>query len=187
MNARILTTEDVNMNGGMSRRDFVEKLVSVVGSTASASALLSLLQSNSANAQKVTTDDASDRITTSSEGNGTMNEILGIARMKIFDGKLEEFKRISNQARDIVRTKDIGTLQYDVFLNAAGSEALVVEQYRDEAALMQHHENMNQGGISEAIMKTCTAEGELLGNISDKLATTIEGGPVRILSLWQSL
>jgi quinol monooxygenase YgiN len=180
-------TCDPETHGEMSRRDFVEKLMSAAGSTVSASVLLLLLQSNSAHAQTVTLDDAPDKNVRSNEGNGKMNDILGIARMKIFDGKLEEFKRISKQARDIVSTKDVGTLQYDVFLNAAGTEALVLERYRDEAALMQHHENMNQGGVSEAIMKTCTAEGELLGNISDKLAKAIEGGPVRILSLWQSL
>lgn len=115
-----------------------------------------------------------------------MDELLGIARMKIIDGKLEEFKRNSQKARDLVRAKEKGTLQYDVFLNAEETEAVLLERYRDEAAMMEHHENMNQGGIMEAMMKTCTAEGEILGNVSAKLNEALKGGPVRILSPWQS-
>jgi quinol monooxygenase YgiN len=116
-----------------------------------------------------------------------MSEILGIARMKILDGQLDEFKRISTQARDIVRAQDKGTLQYDVFLNAAETEAVVIERYRDEASMMQHHEHMNAGGIMDAVLKTCTAEGEILGDVSAGLAESLAGGPVRILSLWQSM
>ena len=116
-----------------------------------------------------------------------MSEILGIARMRILDGKLDEFKRVSAQARDIVRAKDTGTLQYDVFLNAAETEAIVLERYRDEASMMEHHENMNEGGIMDAVMQTCTAEGEILGDVSATLAESLEGGPVSVLSLWQSL
>jgi quinol monooxygenase YgiN len=187
MNEIIPTTKCFDTHDRVSRRDFVKKLVGVAGSTAVANAALWLLPGNFADAQTSAPDAAADQSTASNERNGEVSEIMGIARMKIFDGKLEEFKRISKQARDIVRAQDIGTLQYDVFLNAAGTEALVLERYQDEAALMHHHENMNQGGISEAILKTCSAEGELLGNISDNLAKALEGGPVRILSLWQSL
>ena len=38
-----------------------------------------------------------------------MTEIQGIARIKIHHGKFDEFKRISTQCMDVVRTKDIGT------------------------------------------------------------------------------
>ena len=35
-----------------------------------------------------------------------MTELMGIARFKFNEGKLEEFKRLSAQAMEIVRTKD---------------------------------------------------------------------------------
>jgi quinol monooxygenase YgiN len=44
---------------------------------------------------------------------GAVSELQGIARFKFHEGKLEEFKRLSAQAMEIVRTKDTGTLQYD--------------------------------------------------------------------------
>ena len=45
---------------------------------------------------------------------GTVSALQGIARFTFHDGNLEEFKRLSAQAMEIVRTKDTGTLQYDV-------------------------------------------------------------------------
>ena len=51
-----------------------------------------------------------------------MGELVGIARFKIHEGKLEEFKRLSAQAMEIVRTKDTGTLQYEVYFNDDESE-----------------------------------------------------------------
>jgi hypothetical protein len=41
-----------------------------------------------------------------------MSEILVIARLKIHDGKLEEFKRVAKKCMQSVRAKDSGTLQY---------------------------------------------------------------------------
>ena len=43
-----------------------------------------------------------------------MSELLGIARFKIHEGKIDEYKRLSAQAMEIVRTKDTGTLQYAI-------------------------------------------------------------------------
>jgi quinol monooxygenase YgiN len=67
---------------------------------------------------------------------GAVSELLGIARFKFNEGKLEEFKRLSAQAREIVRTKDTGTLQYDIYFNDDESECMVIERYRDSDALI---------------------------------------------------
>ena len=40
-----------------------------------------------------------------------MDEIKGIARVKVHPGKLDEWKRLTEQAMEIVRTRDPGTLQ----------------------------------------------------------------------------
>ena len=44
-----------------------------------------------------------------------MDEIKGIARVKFHPGKREEWKRLSEEAMEIVRTRDSGTLQYEIF------------------------------------------------------------------------
>lgn len=59
-----------------------------------------------------------------------MSELLGIARFRFHEGKLEEFKRLSAQAREIVRSQDTGTLQYEASAELraklAGSEFPVI-------------------------------------------------------------
>jgi hypothetical protein len=53
-----------------------------------------------------------------------VSEIQGIGRIKFHEGKLEEFKHLSTQAMEIARTRDTGTLQYEVYLNDDQSEAI---------------------------------------------------------------
>ena len=67
-----------------------------------------------------------------------MSELQGIARFKIHEGKLEEFKRLSAQAMEIVRTKETGTPQYDIYFNDDQSECMVLERYRDSEAAIEH-------------------------------------------------
>ena len=71
-----------------------------------------------------------------------MSELWGIARFKFHEGKLEEFKHLSAQAMEIVRTKDPGTLQYDTYFNDDQSECVVIERYRDSEAAIQHAANL---------------------------------------------
>ena len=71
-----------------------------------------------------------------------MSELWGIARFKFHEGKLEEFKRLSAQAMEIVRTKEPGTLQYDIYFNDNQSECVVLERYRDSEAAMAHASNL---------------------------------------------
>ena len=59
-----------------------------------------------------------------------MEEIKGIARVKFHPGKVEEWKRLSAEAMEIVRTRDSGTLQYEIFFNADESEAIWMDRRR---------------------------------------------------------
>ena len=56
-----------------------------------------------------------------------MSELQGIARFKIHEGKLDEFKRLRAQVMEILRTKDTGTLQYDTYFNDDRSECSSAE------------------------------------------------------------
>ena len=49
----------------------------------------------------------------------TMDEIKGIARVKFHPGKVEEWKRLTEEAMEIVRTQDTGTLQYEIMNSPA--------------------------------------------------------------------
>jgi quinol monooxygenase YgiN len=109
-----------------------------------------------------------------------VGELWGIARFKFHEGKVEEFKRLSAQARDIVRTKDTGTLQYDLYFNEDQSECFVLERFRDSEALIEHAANL--GDLTEAILATVSVvHGELLGEPNAELRARLSGVEVPVL------
>ena len=62
-------------------------------------------------------------------------ELQAIVRFRFRDGDVEEFKRLSAQCMEIVRTQDTGTLQYDTYFNDDETECIVIERFRDSDAL----------------------------------------------------
>ena len=97
-----------------------------------------------------------------------MDELMGIARFRFHEGKLDEFKRLSAQAMEIVRTRDPGTLQYDTYFNEDRSECVVIERFRDSQALIEHAANL--ADLSEAILAIVSVvHGELLGEPNAEL------------------
>ena len=71
-----------------------------------------------------------------------MTELVGIARFKFHEGKLDEFKRSSAQAMEIVRTKEPGTPQYDSYIDDIQTECIIIERYRDSEAAIEHAANL---------------------------------------------
>jgi quinol monooxygenase YgiN len=109
-----------------------------------------------------------------------MSELLGIARFKFLEGKREEYLRLSEQAMDIVRTKDSGTLGYDLYLNADQSECMVIERYRDSAAAIEHAANL--GDLFAPVLATVSVvHGELLGEPSAQLRANLARSDVPVL------
>jgi quinol monooxygenase YgiN len=107
-----------------------------------------------------------------------VSELQGIARFKFHEGKVEEFKRLSAQAMEIVRTKDTGTLQYDTYFNDDQSECIVLERFRDSEALIEHAAHL--GDLTEAILATVSVvQGEqLLGEPSAELRANLADSDV---------
>jgi len=112
-------------------------------------------------------------------------EIKGFARLKIHSGKIQEFKDLQAKCMAIVRAKDTGTLQYEVFFNDDSSECIVYERYRDSDALLEHFSNL--GDLMPALFRVCSASGEILGAPSAQLRKALEGSPVCIYTPYQSL
>jgi len=108
-----------------------------------------------------------------------VSELQGIVRFKFHEGKLEEFKRLSAQAMEIVRTKDTGTLQYDTYFNDDQSECIVLERFRDSEALIEHAAHLSD--LTGAILATGSVSGELLGEPSEELRAKLAGSEVPAL------
>ena len=114
-----------------------------------------------------------------------MDEIKGIARIKFHPGKVEEWKRLTKQAMEIVRTKDTGTLQYEIFFNGDASEAIVFERYRDADAALEHFSNISQ--LMAPIMATASVTGEVLGTPNAKMTQQLGKGEPKLFTPWMVL
>ena len=109
-----------------------------------------------------------------------MSELLGIARFKFHEGKLEEFKRLSAQAMEIVRTKDTGTLQYDIYFN---DDRVRVHGHRAVQGLRGAHRARREPRRPvRAILATVSVvHGEILGEPSAELRAKLAGSEVPVL------
>ena len=110
-----------------------------------------------------------------------MSELLCIARLRIHDGKLDEFKHLAARCVELVRMKDTGTLQYELYFNSDNTECLVFERYRDSQALLDHHKNL--GDTMAAILQTCTGSGEVCGTLSPELIEQLKVRPFSLQAL----
>src|ERR1700745_1869683 len=107
-----------------------------------------------------------------------MDEIKGIARVKFRPGKVEEWKRLTEEAMEIVRTRDSGTLQYEIFFNADESEAIVFERYRDADAAIEHFSNINH--LMAPLMATASVTGEVLGTPNAEMRKLLGNGEPKL-------
>jgi quinol monooxygenase YgiN len=114
-----------------------------------------------------------------------VTEIQGIARFKFHKGKLEEFKRLSAQCMEIVRAKDTGTLQYEIYFNDDQSEAIVLERYKNSKGLIEHLAHL--GDTGEAVLATASVSGEILGEPSAELRAKLADAPVRLFTPFLSM
>ena len=113
-----------------------------------------------------------------------MSEVQCAARLKIHDGKLDEFERLAEKCAELLRTKDTGTLQYELYFNSDNTECLVFERYRDSQALLDHHKNL--GDTMAAILQTCSGSGEICGTPSPELIEQLKDSPVQVYKPFQA-
>jgi len=109
-------------------------------------------------------------------------ELQGIVRFRFHDGAVEEFKRLSKECMEIVRTQDRGTLQYDTYFNDNETECIVIERFRDSEALIEHGEHLAH--LMDPIIATGSVSGELLGEPSAELRARLTGSSVQLFTPW---
>ena len=66
------------------------------------------------------------------------------AQLKVREGKLEGFKQQAAEMMRVTSDRDTGTLAYDWFLSADGTECEVHEAYVDADALVDHALNVRE-------------------------------------------
>ena len=114
-----------------------------------------------------------------------MNHLQVTARLKIHEGKLEQFKELATQARKAVKEKEPRALQYDWFFNAEQTECVVRESYADSNAVFEHLANV--GALLGQILQVSDMSLEVFGNPSEELRTAIAPMNPKIYSYYQGL
>ena len=114
-----------------------------------------------------------------------LSEIRGVARFTFHEGKVEEFKRLCAEFMDVVRAKDTGTLQFEIYLTDDESECVIYERYRDSEAVIDHGAHV--GDIMQAILATGSGSSALLGEPNAELSAMIAGGPVPVFRPFLSM
>ena len=112
-------------------------------------------------------------------------ELQGIARIKFHEGKLEEFKRLAARCMEIARTKDTGTLHYEIYFNDDQSECVVLERYKDSEALIEHGAHL--GELAQAILTTGSVTSVCLGEPNAELEVLLAGSAVLLFTPYLSL
>lgn len=113
-----------------------------------------------------------------------MNTIHLTARAAIHEDKLEEFKALATQCKRKVREKEPGTLQYEWFLNGDQTECVVLESYRDSAAVLEH--NANLGPTLQAILSLGDWTFEMFGTPSPELVNASAGLTLKVYAPLQN-
>ncbi len=114
-----------------------------------------------------------------------MSELQGIARFEFHEGKLEEFKRLAARCMEIVRTKDTGTLQFDIYFNDDESRCVVLERYTNSAALIEHGAHL--GELGTAILATGSVTSACLGEPNAVLRAQLARSEVELFTPYLSL
>jgi quinol monooxygenase YgiN len=114
-----------------------------------------------------------------------VSELQGISQIRLREGNLEEFKRLSDQFMEIVRTKDTGTLQFAIYFNDDESECIVLERYRDYEALMEHGAHI--GELAQEIVAAGSVTSVCLGEPSAVLSEQLAGSAIQLFTPYLSL
>lgn len=100
-----------------------------------------------------------------------MSKIQAIARFAVHSGKQEEFEKVAAKCMKSVSEKDSGTLQYEWFYSGDKTECMVLETYRDSAAVFEHLTNL--GDTLGELLATADMKLEVCGSPSPELQAAL--------------
>lgn len=100
--------------------------------------------------------------------------IFAVARFAIHPGKLEQFRTLAAEAFDLVQANEPGTLAYEWFVNAEGTECLTLDIYEDAAALGAHM--ANAGPTMGKILQIVTSDVQIFGALPDAMRAKFRPG-----------
>jgi quinol monooxygenase YgiN len=114
-----------------------------------------------------------------------MNTIHVVARFRIKDGNLAEFKRIGVLALATAYEKEPNTEQYDWFLDADQSTCVVMQRYVNFAAFVHHIENFSETRLQ--LLAICDLSIEVYGDLQANEIAFLAAYQIKTFQWFQSL
>ena len=102
-----------------------------------------------------------------------MDKIHITARLSIHEGEFDKLKSAAEKCVRIIREKDKGCLQYDLYLTEDRRMCVIQEAYKDSNAVLQHVANL--GSALGELLSCADTELEVYGNPSPELLKATEG------------
>lgn len=114
-----------------------------------------------------------------------MGQIQATAKFtSIPSDNLDRFKKVAGDCLEIVKERDTGTLQYDWFLSADGTQCVVRETYASSDDVMNHMGNLGEV-LGELLELGGRPEIEICGDLSDELADALAPFGPAVYSFFQ--
>jgi hypothetical protein len=82
-----------------------------------------------------------------------MNELWSRSLAKIYDGKLEDFKRLAEDLLSAIRENDSETLNYAIFLDGPGRVAVIIAQYASSAGWLAYRKSARSPPSSSTVTR----------------------------------
>ena len=99
-----------------------------------------------------------------------------IAELRIFEGKLERFREIAQNATSGVLANEPDTLEYLWHINETGTICFAVERYPHSKALLHHL--LTSGPVLGDLFDVCTVDTvSIYGSVDDDVMETFKQFP----------
>jgi quinol monooxygenase YgiN len=116
-----------------------------------------------------------------------MSKIQSSARIKIPNGKLEEFKEAVIEYIKQVKEKDTGTLQSDWFLSSDMTECEIREIWESSEAVLKHQSNLRDFSVRFFEKFSTPYSVTIYGDPSTQILENAKAGGIEVYSLLASL
>ena len=110
------------------------------------------------------------------------SQVQYLVELTIFDGQVEAFKKLAQEAINIALTKS-KVLGYQFYFNNDGSKCYLLEQYPDSEALLPHIASLQP--IVEKVLAVCrVTKFEVFGNPDPEARNTLADFGAEIFTYW---
>jgi quinol monooxygenase YgiN len=108
---------------------------------------------------------------------GEMDELWMRSVATIYEGKIEDFKKLAEEMLSTIRAKDSGTLNFAIFLDEPTRVVVFLEEYASSAGWLEHRTNF--GPLLPRVPEVCKfTQVEVYGDPTPEArATLAEAGP----------